>query len=75
MKTFITHAGTLKAMAKRKLIKYPIDEGHCYVDEINNLTSFEYKGHQYCLKYINGCFYPFVAQIQSSYSTSSLNVE
>ena len=55
-----THKGTLKAMSRRGLIKYPVDVGFIYVDEIDNKTSFVYKKKEYVLKYIPGCFYPLV---------------
>ncbi|MCK5610710.1 hypothetical protein KAR91_53045 [Candidatus Pacearchaeota archaeon] len=64
MQIAITHKGILTAMAKRQLIRYPIDKGYSYVDEVNNVTKFEYKGKQYDLNYIDGCFYPFVFKTQ-----------
>ena len=56
----ITDGRILSAMARRNLIKYPIDIGHPYVDEEKRGMDFIYKNNNYRIKYFSGCFYPFV---------------
>ena len=54
----------LKAMSKQEGFLYPVDKPFHYVDELNNHKlrneGFCYKGTQYIIKYMSGCFYPFV---------------
>lgn len=65
---YIENKQTLKAMAKRGLIQWPVrgDDRFCYVDYAkdangHDISSFEYKGAKYRLRYNSGCFYPYVA--------------
>lgn len=57
----------LKAMAKQEGFKYPIDKPFHYVDELDNFSlrtkGFNYKGKQYKIEYISGCFYPYVVTV------------
>ena len=57
----ITNATTLKALAKRGFITWPVDKGFKYVD--GNNSTFEFKGRKFELQYQDGCFYPFVFEI------------
>jgi len=54
----------LKAMSKQEGFIYPVDKPFHYVDEQEKFKlrceGFYYKGIQYIIKYISGCFYPFV---------------
>jgi hypothetical protein len=56
----INDGRTLRAMSKAGHFKYPVDKGHKYVDEEKNPSNFEYRGQRYKIKYLDGCFYPFV---------------
>lgn len=69
----ITDGRTLRAMTKRGLIVwYPCLERHwtgltvkrCHVQPGAKLEDwyqeFEYRGRQYRLRYVDGCFHPFV---------------
>ena len=57
----VRNGNTLRAMAKRGYFKYPVDDtNNPYVDEGNNSRTFEYKGNNYKIEYMSGCFYPFV---------------
>jgi len=70
---------TLKAMARAGLIKPHADTGRrvrhwtgqivtaCYVDGIgSSLEPFVYKGRHYRLKYYDGCFSPFVVDMDAA---------
>ena len=60
---------TLNGMQKKGLIKFAPETG-CkigkrtiyYVDEVCDGVPniFGFNGHNYCLQYVSGCFYPYV---------------
>lgn len=54
---------TLTALSKQGFFEYPIDKGHKYIDELDNTRGFDYKGKCYIIKYMSGCFFPFLFQI------------
>ena len=56
----ITDGRTLRGMATKGHIQYPVDKGHPYVDHEGLPRRFEYKGKDYSIDYFSGCFYPFV---------------
>lgn len=60
--SIIRDGRTLKAMARKNFFKYPIDKGHCYVDEEDRPMVFNYKGCKYEIEYKSGCFFPFVVK-------------
>ena len=71
-KQLIRDGRTLRAMAKRNLLTWPVpvhgiksnDKGYFpYVDEENRKRSFEYKGNSYRIDYVDGCFFPFVFKV------------
>lgn len=59
---------TLLAMAKQGKIFYPVHKGQKYVEyETNGVNGrislpwrFDYHGKSYTIRYLDGCFYPFV---------------
>ena len=54
---------TLKAMARKDLFKYPVDDSdNPYVDEENRPRMFNYKDCEYSIEYKSGCFFPFVVK-------------
>ncbi len=53
---------TLKAMARKGHIQYPVDTGHPYVDHEGLPRVFDYKDNKYNIDYFSGCFYPFVVK-------------
>ena len=60
----VRHKGTLKAMAKQGYFSFPVDNSNNpYVDEGNNKRDFSYKGNNYKITYMDGCFYPFVLTV------------
>lgn len=62
MDIMIRDGRVLKAMARLGKIEHPIDKGQKYVDcsaEVE-MYGFYYKGKEYKIKYLDGCFYPFV---------------
>jgi len=76
---FVRHMPLLKRMAKEGIIKLHVDTGRkvgglfggkhtaYYVsDRLDGLitnTPFHFEGERYCLKYVDGCFCPFVVRI------------
>lgn len=57
----VRNGNTLRAMAKNGHFQYPVDNSNNpYVDELNNPRVFSYKGNQYEITYMDGCFFPFV---------------
>ena len=73
----VNNLNTLKAMEKKGFIKFCDQTGEkittlysnktmvCYyIDEGD--SSFTYKGKKYGVKYLDGCFYPFVVELPSN---------
>lgn len=63
----ITSVATLKMLAKANKIVWPVMTNNSkgipfkYVDEVESVgMSFEYKGNIYRMKYLSGCFYPYL---------------
>ena len=64
--------GTLRKMAKAGKIRWPVDVNvtspyskkrttPMYVDEVPGVgSSFRFEGKNYRLRYVDGCFYPYV---------------
>lgn len=61
----VRDVNVLKGMATADKLVYPVDKGHYYVDEENRSRSFEYKGSNYRIEYLDGCFYPFVFKVEN----------
>lgn len=69
----ITNKKTLKKMNDLGLIQWPVRGGSrfSYVDNAVNedgsekSSFFEYKGKKYCLKYVSGCFFPYVYELNN----------
>ncbi len=63
----ITDGRTLRAMAKADKLTWPVpvhgSVKHKYVDEEKRSRSFQFKGKQYRIDYVDGCFFPFVFKI------------
>ncbi len=65
---YIKDKNVLKAMNKQGLIVWPAerdDDRFCYVNNAkdekgHDIDSFVYKGNEYRLSYVSGCFYPYV---------------
>jgi len=65
----VRNMATLNGMQKANLITFAPETG-CkigkntiyYVNDVCNgvMSIFTYKGVKYCLKYVSGCFYPYV---------------
>lgn len=47
-------------MARKGHFEYPIHKRQLYVDEKHHPRRFEYKGNKFEIRYLDGCFYPFV---------------
>lgn len=72
----VKNFNTLKAMAKRGLIKLDNQTGEtieslysrikhtCYYVDSGE-PSFTYKGKTYATKYFSGCFMPFIVEIEN----------
>jgi hypothetical protein len=66
-KTIVRDGRTLRAMAKADKLTWPVPvhggTQFKYVDEEKRPRSFEFKGNQYRIDYVDGCFFPFVFKI------------
>jgi hypothetical protein len=66
----ITDSKTLAALAVAGLVIWPVKVNNGknkffkYVNDVNDQYKFSHKGKNYRLKYHDGCFYPFVYEIQ-----------
>lgn len=63
----ITNNKTLKMLADAGKIIWPVMTNNSkgikfkYVDEVDGVgSSFEFKGTKYRMKYVSGCFYPYL---------------
>jgi hypothetical protein len=56
---------TLTRLAAAGHIIYPVDEGHHYVEE-KTLQPFEHEGRRYVVRYLDGCFFPFVYEMDDN---------
>lgn len=61
----VKDAKTLKALAAAGFIRWPVEPGHHYVNEISS-EPFEHGGRRYRTRYLDGCFYPFVYELDST---------
>jgi len=62
LSNIVRHKATLRAMARAGHFEYPVDAGHCYVNENDKPRAFVYKNKSYNIEYKDGCFFPFVVE-------------
>jgi len=75
MSTYVTDPATLRALAAAGLIIYPVHPGASYVDSARHGTTFEHAGERYRLRYIDGCFYPYVVKEPTCEPVAEINWE
>ncbi|MHB8742048.1 MAG: hypothetical protein ACYC9L_02900 [Sulfuricaulis sp.] len=56
---------TLAALAAAGHIVYPVEPEHHYVEE-KSLAPFMHEGKRYVVRYLDGCFYPFVYELDDT---------